>query len=96
MLIITALFQIPEALQAVTISLLRGLNDTFWPALISMAGYWVVGVGLAGLFGFSLGLGPASIWGAIGIALVLNGFVMVARWFWQLRRIATDGSILKN
>lgn len=96
MLIITALFQIPEALQAVTLSLLRGINDTFWPALISMAGYWVAGVGLAWVFGFSLGLGPTSVWGAIGLALVLNGIVMVSRWFWQLRRIATDGSILRN
>jgi MATE family multidrug resistance protein len=96
MLIITALFQIPEALQAVTIALLRGMNDTFWPALISMAGYWVVGVGLAWVFGFTLGLGPTAVWGAIGIALVLNGLIMVSRWFWQLRRIATDGSILRN
>lgn len=94
MLVFTALFQIPECLQAVTISLLRGINDTLWPALASMTGYWAGGIGLAWLFGFALSLGPASLWGGLAAGLFLTAIVILARWFWQLGRLSAGGKIL--
>ena len=92
--IITALFQIPDGLQAVLSGGLRGLNDTFWPAVIGFVSFWVIGLGSAYIMGIWLGLGPTAVWAGIAIGLVASTIGLYVRWHRRMRAIAEGGSIL--
>ena len=60
MVLIAALFQIPDGLQGIANSVLRGLNDTRIPALLAIGSFWLFGVGGGTLMGFTLDLGPLA------------------------------------
>ncbi|GHA13609.1 putative multidrug resistance protein NorM [Devosia pacifica] len=78
--VILALFLIFDGFQAVASGALRGLKDTRVPMLLGVFSYWVIGLPLALLTAFHLGLGPAGIWigilGGIGTVACL----LLYRW----------------
>ena len=61
-LLIAALFQIVDGMQAVAAGALRGYQDTAVPMLYAAIGYW--GVGFAGgwALAFPLKFGPIGLW----------------------------------
>ena len=54
MLLLTALFQIPGGMQAIAMSVLRGVNDTRIPAIVAITSFWISGVAVGALAGFLL------------------------------------------
>ena len=80
LLIVAALFQIFDGLQASSISVLRGLTDTKIPALISFASYWLIGIPIAVLLGFYFSLGAVGVWIGLLISLASLGSMMLARF----------------
>ena len=61
MLLLTALFQIPDGVQAIAMSVFRGVNDTRTPAIVAITSVWILGVAVGALAGFSLASArPAS------------------------------------
>lgn len=80
LLIIAALFQIFDGLQASSISVLRGLTDTRIPMLISFASYWLIGIPIAILLGFYFSLGAVGIWIGLLISLASLGLTMLVRF----------------
>ncbi len=80
LLIIAALFQIFDGLQASSISVLRGLTDTKIPLLISFASYWLIGIPTAILLGFYFSFGTVGIWIGLLISLVSLGSSMLVRF----------------
>ena len=61
MLLPTALFQIPDGVQAIAMSVLRGVNDTRIPAIVAITSFWILGVAVGALAGFPLASArPAS------------------------------------
>lgn len=61
-LLIAAIFQVFEGLQAVLARLLRGLEETKTAFLVSIVGYWIFGVIGGGVCMAVLDLGGAGIW----------------------------------
>ena len=61
MLLLTALFQIPDGVQAIAMSVLRGVNDIRIPAIVAITSFWILGVAVGALAGFPLAAArPAS------------------------------------
>jgi multidrug resistance protein, MATE family len=80
--IFCAITQLMSGLVIVMASILRGLRDANAVLWLVMLGYWGVGLGGAGLFGFALGLGGTGIWLGITLAFVF-AVVLLATRFWQ-------------
>ena len=95
MLFITALFQIPDGIQAAAMAVLRGLNDTRTPGIIAVTCFWVTGVGAGAFAGFVLGLGAVWVWAGLLTGLGAASIILTARVFVAMRRVKDGGIILK-
>jgi MATE family multidrug resistance protein len=80
LLIIAALFQIFDGLQATGVGVLRGLTDTKIPLLISFAAYWIIGIPIAILLGFYYKLGAVGIWIGLLLGLATLGITILFRF----------------
>lgn len=83
-----ALFQLVDAAQVQALGLLRGVQDTRVPMVLAALSYWVVGVPVSYLLGFTLGFGGPGIWLGLAAGLALAGVFMLVRfWGWSVRQI---------
>lgn len=80
LLIIAALFQIFDGMQAVGIGVLRGLTDTKIPMLISFATYWVIGIPISIILGFYFKLGAVGVWIGLLLGLASLGTTLLFRF----------------
>ena len=87
MLIITAIFQLSDGMQAIVTAALRGLNDTKTPAIIGLFGYWGAGIGSGAYMAFILDWGPVSIWAGLAVGLFVNAIILGIRWALRVRAI---------
>ena len=94
MLLLTALFQIPDGVQAIAMSVLRGVNDTRIPAIVVITSFWISGVAVGALAGFSLGFGPTGVWGGLLLGLSVASLILTMRMMRAMRRIRDGGRIL--
>jgi len=88
-LLIAALFQVFDGLQAVAARALRGLKDSLMPLWIAGFGYWVMGIGGGIVLAFVADLqGAGLLWG-LAMGLFTTGTLLAIR-FHRLtaRRIA--------
>ena len=83
LLLIAALFQLSDGVQAVAAGALRGAGDTQWPLWLNLAGHYLIGlpVGVALAFGF--GCGAAGLWWGLSVGLTTVAVGLTAR-FWRL------------
>ncbi len=79
-LAIAALLQFADGTQATAFGALRGLKDTRGPMLISLAGYWGLGLTSAALFGVYLEFGGEAIWISLAVAVSVVGALLVRRF----------------
>ncbi len=82
LLFMAALFQLADATQVITVSLLRGMHDTRVPMLIAAASYWLIGAPAAWVFGIWLGIGASGVWLGLVLGLAAAG-VMLGIRFWR-------------
>ena len=94
MMLLTALFQVPDGLQAVAISVLRGLNDTRTPGMIAIASFWITGVGVGALFGFTFDWGPTGVWAGLLVGLSVAAVALSVRMWRAVARVRDGGTIL--
>ena len=78
-------FAVFDGLQAVAIGILRGIGDTRAPIVISMLGYWLIGLPASLLLGFRLDLGPIGLWWGLVLGLAVTAAVLLARVRVRLR-----------
>ena len=69
LIIIAALFQIPDGIQSVGLGVLRGIRDTKVPTLVTFVAYWIIAIPLCYFLGVTKNYGPIGIW--IGLMLSL-------------------------
>lgn len=62
LLIVAALFQISDGIQAVVLGALRGLQDVKIPAIITFVSYWVVGFPISYYLGLYTELKAVGVW----------------------------------
>lgn len=94
MLFFVGLFQLVDGMQVIAGAKLRGINDTKIPAIIALISYWGVGIGSAYILAFTLGWGPAVIWGGLGIGLATASVITTYRWARHLDQIRKGRAIL--
>ncbi|MEZ4684593.1 MAG: MATE family efflux transporter [Bacteroidia bacterium] len=87
LMLLAALFQIFDGAQAVGLGILRGIQDTFIPTLITFVIYWIIALPLAGLFAFVFDWGLNGVWIALVLSLVLAGTMHTWRFSMKTRLI---------
>jgi len=96
MVLIAALFQIPDGLQGIANSILRGMNDTRITAVLAISSFWLVGVGGGTLIGVGLGYGPVGVWSGLLLGLVAASSTLMWRVIRALRHLRAGGNILSD
>jgi len=84
LLMLAAMFQIVDALQAVAAGALRGLNDTAFPMVIAGVSYWGLGAGSAVWLAFGAGFETRGIW--IGFVIGLTAAAVLLIWRFKSRQ----------
>ncbi|KAF0152538.1 MAG: multidrug resistance protein MATE family [Ignavibacteria bacterium] len=85
LLIVAALFQIFDGMQASGIGILRGLADVKVPLVISLLSYWIIGIPVGALLGFYFNLGAVGVWIGLLIGLALLGLTMLLRFDYKTK-----------
>ncbi|MFM5907536.1 MAG: MATE family efflux transporter [Novosphingobium sp.] len=85
-LAIAAAFQLADGVQTVAAGALRGLQDTKWPSVIALAGYWLVGFAVAAWLGLWTPLEGIGVWIGLMAGLVVVALLLSWRW-WQRERL---------
>ncbi|MCK6602153.1 MAG: MATE family efflux transporter [Bacteroidetes bacterium] len=81
LLLIAAFFQISDGVQAVGLGLLRGIQDTRIPTLITFVAYWIFGLPVGWWLGFTLGWGAVGIWTGLSVGLTVSAGLLTIRFF---------------
>ncbi len=76
LLLISAAFQVSDALQVSSGGALRGLGDVKVPAWVAFFAYWVVAIPVGWWLTFRIGLGAAGMWWGITFGLTTVAFAL--------------------
>ena len=79
-LVIAAIFQVFDGLQAAAARALRGLKDNIAPLWIAGFGYWVLGVGGGSLLAFKFEFDGAGLWWGLAIGLFVTSNLLCWRF----------------
>ncbi len=66
---IAGVFQVFDGLQVAALGILRGMGKTLVASIVSLFGYWVLGLPVGCLMAFYLDLGPVGLWWGLVTAL---------------------------
>ncbi|MCK5086290.1 MAG: hypothetical protein KAQ90_02165, partial [Melioribacteraceae bacterium] len=80
LIVIAAFFQIVDGLQVVGIGILRGLTDLKAPMIIAFIAYWVIGLPVAYLLGFTFNFGVQGVWISFIVGLSLAAIFFIRRF----------------
>jgi MATE family multidrug resistance protein len=89
LLVIAALFQISDGTQAVGIGILRGLTDVKIPTAITFIAYWIVGLPVGYLLGFTFELGVQGVWIGLLLGLTTSAILLTLRFNSRSKHIIT-------
>lgn len=87
LLVIAAVFQVFDGLQAIASHALRGLRDAVMPLVIAGTGYWIVGLGSAWFLAFRMNYGAPGLWAGLAIGLAFTASLLA----WRFERLAKHG-----
>ena len=80
LLIVAAFFQLSDGVQVVGAGILRGLSDVKTPTIITLIAYWIVGLPVGYILGFTFKMGPMGIWISLSIALTVAAILLYYRF----------------
>jgi len=89
LLIIAALFQISDGVQAVGVGICRGLTDVKIPTVITFIAYWVISLPVGYLLGFYFNLGVEGVWYGLLLGLACSAIMLTARFNFMSKRLDT-------
>lgn len=87
LMMVAAVFQISDGVQAVGAGVLRGAADTKYTFYANMVGHWLVGLPTALWLGFSRGMGIVGLWWGLCAGLTVVALLLFVR-FERLSRSA--------
>jgi MATE family multidrug resistance protein len=86
LLLFAAVFQISDATQAIGAGLLRGIKDVKTPTWLIFIAYWVIGLPIGCLLGFTYGMGAQGMWLGLILGLTFASLFLVRRFFKMAKR----------
>jgi multidrug resistance protein, MATE family len=86
LLIVCAIFQFSDGLQAVSASALRGLQDVRVPALLTLLAYWMIGMSIGYWLAFNQSMGARGMWWGLAAGLSASALFLLLRLWHQLRK----------
>ena len=94
LLLLAAIFQLPDGVQVLSAGALRGLKDTRVPMLLAACAYWAVGMPLGAVLGLGWGgftapMGPRGMWIGLIAGLSCAALLLGTRFLRSSRRAAT-------
>lgn len=89
LLVIAALFQLSDGVQAVGIGILRGLTDVKIPTAITFIAYWIVGLPIGYLLGFNFEMGVQGVWIGLLSGLTTSAILLTLRFNSRSKHIIT-------
>jgi len=89
LLIIAALFQLSDGTQAVGIGILRGLTDVKIPTAITFIAYWIVGLPVGYILGFTFNMGVQGVWIGLLLGLTTSAILLTLRFNSRSKQIIT-------
>jgi len=92
LLLVAAVFQLFDGMQAVATGALRGLGNTHTPMLVNLVGHWLMGLPIAYVLCFKRGLGAQGLWMGLAFGLIVTGAVLLGVWDRQSRAITARAS----
>ena len=81
LILIAAVFQVVDGIQAVCLGVLRGLHDTRFPSMLTFIAYWMIGIPLSWYFAKYTSMGIYGIWWALTLSL----FFISISTFWRFK-----------
>lgn len=85
LLMITAVFQLFDGIQIISMGGLRGLKDVNAPALLVLGCYWFLALPLGSWLGFQRGLEARGLWIGLACGLALSSLALSLRLLRKLR-----------
>jgi multidrug resistance protein, MATE family len=86
LIMIAAIFQLMDGMQAVGAGLLRGMKDARIPMILALISYWPIGLLLAYVLAFKLGFGGAGIWYGFMVGLGTAATALLVRFYLLVKR----------
>jgi len=80
LIVVASFFQVVDGLQVVGVGILRGLTDLKITMVIAFFVFWVIGLPVAYLLGFTLGFGAVGIWVSLVVGLSLAAILFILRF----------------
>jgi len=87
LLMLAAVFQVADGIQAGAMNLLRGITDVNWASIISVMSYWVVSLPLSYYLGKVLEGDVYGIWLGFTIGLFIAAILGVWRFYFRQRTL---------
>jgi MATE family multidrug resistance protein len=82
-----AIFQLFDGIQAVSLGLLRGLQDYKIPTAITVVSYWGIGIPLCYYIGIYEKVGAVGIWVGLTASLVCSSALLSWRFYVRAKRV---------
>lgn len=86
LLLFAAVFQISDSTQAIGAGLLRGIKDVKFPTILIAIAYWVIGLPLGYVLGFTFNMGASGIWLGLITGLTLASVFLLSRFLKMSKR----------
>lgn len=80
LLLLAAVFQISDSVQAISAGLLRGIKDVNVPTIFIAIAYWIVGIPVGSLLAFHYDMGGIGIWLGLIIGLTVSASFLTLRF----------------
>ena len=79
-LLVAAVFQLSDGLQAVASGVLRGAGDTTFPLVANLVGHWLIGLPIALYLGFHRNMGIVGLWWGLCAGLTAVAVLLLFRF----------------
>jgi multidrug resistance protein, MATE family len=80
-------FQLFDGIQAVSLGILRGMQDVNIPTIITIFAYWGVGLPMSYILGFQYDMKHIGIWIGLTLALFASASLLSWRFYSKVKRI---------
>ncbi|NEW78515.1 MAG: MATE family efflux transporter [Gelidibacter sp.] len=90
LLIVAAIFQLSDGVQAVILGALRGLQDVNVPSVLTFIAYWIIGFPVCIYLGKILDMGTIGIWIGLLTALTSSAIMLFLRFNYLSKKLIRE------